>query len=240
MMRGAKGQLATLLITILVAACSGSSTATRAPATVGIRLPTSITPAIDATARSAVSPPSSTMVQATGTVQPDPVALPRTIAAAEAEARTYPRADPDGTTAASFSAVPGSPARTCVDVGPFLASTADQNLPTPGGTGGAAGIRSGEFVAGPFGNFVAQESRARQEDKLWWVPLHRRAMPGLTVRAVPLDEPADGQIFTVNLVAWNADGQFYPSGIALPQAGRWMLIATSGPDWGCFVLRLKT
>ena len=31
---------------------------------------------------------------------------------------------------------------------------------------------------------------------------------------------------------------FYPSGLELRSGGRWMLVATMGPNWGCFVIEL--
>ena len=31
---------------------------------------------------------------------------------------------------------------------------------------------------------------------------------------------------------------FFPSLVALPRGGTWLLIATGGPNWGCFILTL--
>jgi hypothetical protein len=120
----------------------------------------------------------------------------------------------------------------------LLAPDDDSTLPASDRRGSAGhGIRSGEFVAGPFGAFGRDWARDPRDGKLWWVPLHREPMPGLTVRAVLLDDPAIDRTFTLTPAA-GADGPFYPSGVVLPVPGRWMLLATAGPDWGCFVITI--
>lgn len=164
--------------------------------------------------------------------------LPATTAAAEAEGRGHPRSRPPHEPDGAFQRAAGTAARACVEVEPLLAPDDDSTLPASDQRGSAGhGIRSGEFVAGPFGGYKQNWARDPRDGKLWWVPLHREAMPGLTVRAILLDDPAIRRTFTLTPAA-GADGPFYPSGVVLPEPGRWMLLATAGPDWGCFVMTI--
>ena len=50
--------------------------------------------------------------------------------------------------------------------------------------------------------------------------------------------PRVSQVYPVIATGTNASGPFYISDFVLPHAGRWRLIATAGPDWGCFDLTL--
>lgn len=69
------------------------------------------------------------------------------------------------------------------------------------------------------------------------MPLHTTPMPGLTIRAILLDDPSVNRVYKA-FPASDASGLFYPSAVRLPQPGRWMLIATAGPDRGCFTLTI--
>ncbi|MGH3145371.1 MAG: hypothetical protein ACRDTR_06165 [Rubrobacter sp.] len=78
--------------------------------------------------------------------------------------------------------------------------------------------------------------------KIPWSRLHLRdeylAHAGeasdLTIRAAILEKPKE--IHTQKLS--NDGAEHYYSGTALPsEEGPWRLIATSGPDWGCFDLK---
>lgn len=107
--------------------------------------------------------------------------------------------------------------------------------------------RSGEFTIG--GNLAGLSAmNAGRQGKVWWAPLHNaRNMPPLVVRGRSLTAPQDTVRFTSAQVAWpsGASGRpvpeaerkyFFPSGITIPQPGRWLVIATSGSNWGCFIL----
>ncbi len=107
-------------------------------------------------------------------------------------------------------------------------------------------MRSGDFVAGPFDlyNGVWRQGYG----KLWWHPNEMPPeAPVLVVQAIRLDEPADGLVFEAKQVAGQsgptesgATGtRFYPTGIRLPTVGRWMLVATAGNNWGCFILTVR-
>jgi hypothetical protein len=77
--------------------------------------------------------------------------------------------------------------------------------------------------------------------------------PGITgaallVRGTLLGSPGDTIRFSKDSYAvpvtqvngsWKSGDRstsFFPSGIYLPKPGDWLLIATSGDDWGCFIL----
>jgi hypothetical protein len=106
--------------------------------------------------------------------------------------------------------------------------------------------RSGEFETG------AQISalKAGQAGKVWWNPLHN-PQPGkaaLIVRSTRLDQPEITSRFVSSRYAYPVDKDghahlekyaFYPTGFSLPSAGRWLLIATSANDWGCFIVTVK-
>jgi hypothetical protein len=111
-------------------------------------------------------------------------------------------------------------------------------------------VRSGEFVIG--GNLGGAEAMTSGRiGKVWWVPLHQGAeMPPLVVRGRSLTTPSDTMRFTTSTVAESGRDRgplpadvprefFFPSGITIPQAGRWLLLATSGANWGCFLLTVR-
>jgi hypothetical protein len=105
---------------------------------------------------------------------------------------------------------------------------------------GLGPVRSGEFVIG--GQLSGKEAMiAGQPGKVWWAPLHHgRNMPPLVVRGRNLSAPSDTVRFTSAMVAASAAQShreyFFPSGIIMPRPGRWLVIATSGANWGCFIL----
>jgi len=108
---------------------------------------------------------------------------------------------------------------------------------------GSGPNRSGEFVIG--GNLGGREAMvAGRVGKVWWSPMHHaRDMPPLLVRGRSLTVPSDTVRFATDQVA-SVGGRlerqyFFPSGISVPQPGRWLLIATSGANWGCFILTVR-
>ena len=101
-------------------------------------------------------------------------------------------------------------------------------------------LRSGEFIVRG-----AREFEAGKDHKVFWIPLHGSpsSKPPLVVRAARVDSAADSVRLRVDGLA---RGQFragplygYPSLVSFPSAGRWLVVATSGGDWGCFVLDVK-
>jgi len=58
--------------------------------------------------------------------------------------------------------------------------------------------------------------------------------------AARIGSPADSVRFRVEGLAYSpgASGRLYgyPSEVSFPSAGQWVIVATAGNDWGCFVL----
>jgi hypothetical protein len=112
---------------------------------------------------------------------------------------------------------------------------------------GLGPVRSGEFVIG--GEVTG--TRAGREAKIWWSPFHHALdMPPLVVEGRSLSAPPDSFRFESANVAFPGnprDGPvpeaerryFFPTGITIPRPGLWLLIATSGPNWGCFIHRTE-
>lgn len=155
------------------------------------------------------------------------------IAAAERQGEAFPRRDSPDEPSPMFATRSGSADRRCVEgieLGP---------------------VRSGEFVIG--GNLGGSRAMtAGRGGKVWWAPLHDALdMPPLVVRGRNLTSPGDTVHYTTPDVAWPvAPGAafpvpdatreyFFPSGISLPTRGRWLVIATSGSNWGCFIIQAK-
>ena len=101
-------------------------------------------------------------------------------------------------------------------------------------------LRSGEFIIG--GN-IGGAAAWHDAVKIWWAPMHPDKRNQLVVRGASLTIPGD----TVRYVSsnWAVGGpppydltrpNFYASGFWFPATGRWLVIATSGRDWGCFIL----
>jgi hypothetical protein len=149
-----------------------------------------------------------------------------TVAQAEAQGAVFPQAPPPATPQPPFADRPftGSTKRRCV------AALHDDPLRS---------FRSGEFVVrtiftGPYG------LRAGKGSKVLWMPVHD---PGpqrvsLRIRAVRLGNRPDSLELTLPRVARSVRGsEFgYPSTVRFPTAGQWLVVATTGDDWGCFLL----
>jgi hypothetical protein len=152
------------------------------------------------------------------------------IAAAEAEGAAYRR---------SSDTVEHRPAdRKCVDA--YDSFDAYR-------TYGGFPVRSGEFgITGSLGGYLYMNAalHAGRRGAMLWYPDHAAAdMPALVVRGRSLTDPRDTLRHIANAVTWSSLGlrpqestQVFPSGIAFPHPGRWLLIATSGVNWGCFIV----
>jgi len=92
---------------------------------------------------------------------------------------------------------------------------------------------------------------AGQRGKIWWAPVHNsKNMPPLLVRGRNLTTMKDTVRFTLTGIAFPIPSSgarvpesertyFFPSGTTLPTPGRWLVVATSGTNWGCFVLTVS-
>jgi hypothetical protein len=128
---------------------------------------------------------------------------------------------PGSTQTRDFRGLPGSVAYRCVEVGNH------------------GDVRSGGFVAGNFRsareNF-ASVFKQLKEVKIYWVPLHVGTMPTLTVRETHVGFPHTIRTTTWRGVAANPGVVFYPSATPIPVPGTWRLMASAGPNRGCFVV----
>ena len=151
--------------------------------------------------------------------------VPRSVEEAEAQGRLHPRtsrtAEFDLPPAVRDSVRIGSAARECVEIGD------------------AYFVRAGEFIAGPFALYRQSWSGGM---KLAWFPAHqsrfRRAQ--VTIRAARLDAPGDARVYLT--AALGLEKVFFGreplTGWAVLPGGRWLLVATSDTNWGCFILTL--
>ncbi|MGW3793644.1 hypothetical protein ACWD8I_21110 [Micromonospora arida] len=117
--------------------------------------------------------------------------------------------------------LPGSARRECVAV-----------------PGDATLVRSGDFIAGDFVEYRRQWHPELGPDlgKLFWLPARPQLNAALTVTAT---SGGRTETYSAGSLTTNDAGQaMYPSGIPLPAAGTWKLVAQAGDGWGCFELAL--
>ena len=146
--------------------------------------------------------------------------MPRAIAEAEAQGARHPRAEVNNPLQNAPGMAPGSNERKCVSVDGFNAA------------------RSGDFVAGAFSGY--DQAWRTGYGKVWWQPANatRDHAPPLIVRATRLGQGDATRVFEFPdiTVPVGSNMLFYPSGTHVPTTGQWMLVATAGPNWGCFLL----
>lgn len=138
---------------------------------------------------------------------------------ARAESR---KPDKSGRQTAVFKRIDGNDTGACID------ASSKRNA------------KSGGFMVGPFDD--AQKSWGKAGDglkkyqvRLYWVPLHAKKMPGVTITAKHQGSGSRVAVTEKNLgeaESW----KFYPVVIALPEAGTWVLRGKSGDDAGCFTM----
>ncbi len=173
--------------------------------------------------------------------------MPTSVVEAEAEGAAFPpeAAPPSLPYGFRPGAVTGTAERKCVAF-PGQAVLSHTN-------GWDNSRRSGEFVVG---GEIIEGLKAGVGAKVFWVPLHdpssREAI--LHVRSMRLDQPAitarfSSSDYASSLKAESVSGEtryvrdgdsiFYPTGFSLPDAGRWLVVATSASDWGCFIVTVR-
>ncbi len=158
--------------------------------------------------------------------------IPTSVAAAEAEGAAFPRGAAPTFVSINFSH-------------PFD-GTAERKCVAPSATEGQSEqLRSGEILI--RGQFVGEWGpEARRTNKFLWIPVHNpfEFPNALLLRAARIGHPEDA--FRVAIADWGYEGRGheresgFPSGVALPKAGSWMIIATAGDDWGCFLFSVAT
>jgi hypothetical protein len=149
--------------------------------------------------------------------------IPVTIPQAEAEGAGFVHDDSLSTRQPYFAESPfgGTSERRCVS----------DSLPD-------LSLRSGDFIV------RGRVFEAGVEHKVLWIPLHGSALSKpLVVRAARVDSAADSVRLRVGGLArslFRAGPLYgYPSLVSLPSGGRWLVVATAGGDWGCFVLDVR-
>lgn len=154
----------------------------------------------------------------------DSLTLPTTVSAAEAEGVSFKRAAPPSWVAGIFTREwTGSADRRCLTL-PAQQDPAGQSF------------RSGDFII----RTRLPISAARQM-KILWTPLHNpfEYSSTLLVRAARLDDPADSlrrSIADWGYVPHEKRDSAFPSLFTFAHPGRWLIVATAGTDWGCYVL----
>lgn len=152
-------------------------------------------------------------------------ARPRTIAAAEAEGAGYPRVEADTRSGSN------APARTCM-----LIKSDHIVFPTSKG-GFDPSLLSGDFsaVSISFG-----WDKTYELAKVPFEVRHPEAIgAGLWLRLIRLDPPGDAPPLALpgfNAFTMNSHQGFFATFPTFPTPGKWMMIATAGANWGCFVL----
>lgn len=120
----------------------------------------------------------------------------------------------------------GSAQRRCVDPTSPRGLEINESILEP--------LRSGELIV-RYGALNAGVSA-----KILWMPLHNpNDYPDtLLIRAVRLGDVGDSLRVTVSDWGWHASrvNSGYPSNVTFDSAGTWLVVATAGNDWGCFLL----
>lgn len=154
------------------------------------------------------------------------------LVAAEQEGAAFPR-DSVLSTYPSYPfpgevQIVGTDARKCVEV-PAEPSTQ---------------VRSGEFIAG---GYLHQLVFGRPL-KLWWRPINSTEGMTLLVRGRLLEPPYDSIRYESSDIIAPLDSRTrqpiaaegtFPPGMQVPVAGPWLMVTTSGNNWGCFVVRVR-
>ena len=147
-----------------------------------------------------------------------PLTAEAQIAAAEEAGASFPRA----------GGAADTPPRTCTMVRP------DQ-IVFPSTRGNPADFRlvSGEFFAGSI-SFGWGDTY--EQAKMPLTPRYPDAIgKGLAMTVVRIDPPGEAPRLAASAFP-SPDSWFFPTWPRFATPGRWMIVATAGVNWGCFVL----
>jgi hypothetical protein len=139
---------------------------------------------------------------------------PSTVEAAEAEGAKFPKAE-SALEPGMYGEAFGAKERKCVDAETHVAA------------------RSGEFVAGAFDRHWHMGNSGR---KVWWAPMQTATMPPMLLRASKIGAPEATVTWTFPSVVSNENGYFFNTTFWFPAVGKWLVVVTSGNNWGCFLL----
>lgn len=165
--------------------------------------------------------------------------VPRSIAEAEAFGARFPHLTADSAFPPAVLAMhaPGTSDRRCVPVG----DSTDVH------TRSVDAARSGEFFAAPFSNYAKQwRDNWNPPGKVSWIGAYR-ARPGkhqLIVRFARIDSASPAYVHK-GAIRHVGRGHKFPYGMGdaayftLPSTGTWLIVATMGAQWGCFVFALR-
>jgi hypothetical protein len=113
-------------------------------------------------------------------------------------------------------------------------------VPPTGPTAGA--IRSGDFMV--TYNALWQP-RVGEQHKVAWAPAENAPQMALQVRGQLMGDPAAPVVINSGLGRATRPGEpprddqfFFPSGVTFSKPGEWVMVATSGRNWGCFVFEV--
>ena len=161
--------------------------------------------------------------------------IPVTIREAEAQGADFAHDAPQVVQQSYFtdSRFGGTAERRCVVAASYTAYTSAPN----------GSLRSGDFIVrGGFLDASWGGFHAVKGYKVLWLPVHGSSSqkPPLVVRAARIGSPADSVRFRIDGLAKGTGPSVplygYPSEVSFPSAGQWVIVATAGNDWGCFVL----
>jgi hypothetical protein len=103
-------------------------------------------------------------------------------------------------------------------------------------------VRSGDFAIW-YGSL--SDVQSGRENKVAWAPTENSREMALTVRAQLIGDPSASVSLEHGLGRPYRPGEppredewFFPSGISFSKPGEWVVVATSGRNWGCFVFQV--
>jgi len=133
-----------------------------------------------------------------------------------------PSKGPDGDQTDVLSNLPGSTKPGCVPVGK------------------ESDVRSGDMAAGPFDaarKGYSAKKLAKQSVSLYFIPTHSARLQDITVTG---KNASTGATFTkMSKHIGDADQwRFFQLELTMPDAGKWTLKASTGQDYGCWVVNL--
>lgn len=157
----------------------------------------------------------------------------------------------DAAFAAWFESRPGTAEARCVDVDELrqqpawvqLADVDGSPMTNPDGSPVLVlDVRSGDIVGGNFSDLSGEGSPGDPDFKMkvYWVPEDSdlASREPLTVTVTDLHGPSVDTTSTFKGASQvRADGvtrYFWPSGVGLPESGRWRITAQASGVWGCF------